>query len=218
MSLSIETFPVGAFQCNCSILACEETKEAVVIDPGDELAKILARLDKRGLKVVQIIHTHAHLDHIGATGSLKHARGGSILLHKDDMYLYDAQAMQAQMLGLAEPEHPTQPDDYLEHDDPVRWGRGGLLTTLHTPGHTPGSLCFHLDGGDRQLVFTGDTLFLGSIGRTDLPGGDYGQIMASIRDRLLDLGDETMVIPGHGPGSTIGKEKGWNPFVQELMA
>ena len=217
MALTIDVFPVGTFQCNCTILGCEETGEAIVIDPGDEIDEIREKLTERGLKIQRIIHTHAHLDHIGATGALKHHCGGDITLHKSDLYLYDAQAMQAQMLGIAEPEHQSRPDDFIEHADPIRWGRGNVMKTIHTPGHTPGSVSFHLDSPNQPILFTGDTLFMGSIGRTDLPGGDYAQIMRSIRDQLLPFDDTTVVIPGHGPTTDIGREKKINPFVRELL-
>lgn len=216
MGLIIESFPVGSFQCNCTILGCEETGEATVIDPGDEPRKILAALAKHKLTVRHVVHTHAHIDHIGATGAVRRACGGEVALHKEDMFLYDAMEMQCRMLGMPEPEIRVAPDNFLEHGDTFKWGKAGAAEVLHTPGHTPGSLCFRIEA-ERPVLFTGDTLFMGSIGRTDLWGGDYRTIMESIRDRILPLGDDVVIVPGHGPASTLGKEKGWNPFVQELM-
>jgi glyoxylase-like metal-dependent hydrolase (beta-lactamase superfamily II) len=199
-------------------LGCEKTREALVIDPGDDPEAILEVLRRHDLKCRGILHTHAHLDHVSATSQLAEATGAPILLHVADQPLYDNVELQAQMFGFPTPR--TMPVDRLVADgDEVAVGdHSGEV--LHTPGHSPGSLCLHMpesEGEDRilrpQCVFAGDTLFFGSIGRTDLWGGDYGQIIRSIHERLLTLPDETIVIPGHGPQTTIGKERAANPFL-----
>lgn len=215
----METFPVGLLQCNCVILSCEETREALVIDPGDEVERILASLEERGLKVTGILHTHAHLDHIGATCPLAKATGAPILLHAGELPLYQNVAAQADFLGIEAP--PVAPiDRYIKDGESIQWGQNSG-EVLHTPGHTPGSVCLRvagfkpdaLQGSSPDLLLAGDTLFAGSIGRTDLWGGDYEQILRSIRERLLALPDETVVLPGHGPSTTIGRERRENPFL-----
>lgn len=207
----IHTFPVGAFQCNCSILACETTKEAIIIDPGAEDRKIVAMVNEAGYSVKWLLHTHAHLDHFSATGKVQDAVGGTVCLHKDDMFLYDMAAMQAAMLGL--PPVAGPPVEHHIQDEEV-FGFGDLSTSaIFTPGHTPGSASFLFTCGDQQLLFAGDTLFNRSIGRTDLPGGDSDRIVRSIRNRLFTLDRDTVVIPGHGPGTSIGEEIHGNPFV-----
>lgn len=213
-----ETFSVGLLQCNCTVLGCETTREALVIDPGDDPETILEVLRRHDLTCKGILHTHAHLDHVSATSRLAEVTGARILLHLADQPLYDNVGLQAQMFGFPTPE--TMPvDQHVADGDAVSVGKhGGEI--LHTPGHSPGSLCLHMPesgGGETaarpRLLFAGDTLFMGSIGRTDLWGGDYTQIIRSIRERLLCLPDETIVIPGHGPQTTIGKERVSNPFL-----
>ncbi len=207
-----EQLTVGPFQCNCSIIACETSKEAIVVDPGDEPELILAILKQRQLKPIYLLQTHAHLDHVGASKSVKQHCGGKICLHNEDQFLYDHVAMQAQLFGLPTPD--TAPIDlYLKHADTLEFG-SFKLNVLHTPGHTPGSLSFYLEGFlERPLLFSGDTLFMGSIGRTDLWGGDYPTIINSIKKQLLTFNDTTLVIPGHGPNTNIGQEKTHNPFL-----
>lgn len=203
------TFPVGMFQCNCSILADEESREAVIIDPGDEVDRIVAAITDNELKPVAIVHTHAHLDHIGGTAALSRATGAPTYLHDSDSFLHESLPMQAMMLGLHLP--PSSPIDQALADlQAVSFGRHEL-GVLHTPGHTPGSVCFDVIGHD--LCFSGDTLFCQGIGRTDLPGGDYSAIERSIRDRLYTLNGAVEVIPGHGPPTTIDRERMSNPFV-----
>lgn len=209
-----ETFPVGPLQCNCTILADGDTKEAIVIDPGGDENLIAERLHHYDLTVRAIVHTHAHLDHIWATRDVKEAHGGEIGLHKDDLFLYEGLAMQAAMFGWrARPVAPV--DRFLEHGDEIRFGKRKALV-LHTPGHTPGSVCFELrdDETGETWLFSGDTLFARGIGRTDLWGGDYDQIVRSIRERLYTLPPDTVVVPGHGPRTTIGEEAAKNPFVR----
>ncbi|HBF12747.1 MAG TPA: MBL fold metallo-hydrolase [Deltaproteobacteria bacterium] len=212
----VKTFPVGAFQCNCTILGDEQTGEAMVIDPGDEGPRIISELQKKSFKVKYIIHTHAHLDHIGATRHLKEQTGGTIGLHKDDLFLYENIAMQGELLGMRVDPKVSPVDHYLQHGDCLDWGDDLTTEVLHTPGHTPGSLTFLMKNAmaNKNLLFAGDTLFMGSIGRTDLWGGDYDLILESIKTKLLPLSEDTVVICGHGPNTTIGQEKKSNPFLK----
>jgi glyoxylase-like metal-dependent hydrolase (beta-lactamase superfamily II) len=209
--LLLETFPVGDFQCNCSVLACGDTKEAMVVDPGGEHARILEIVKHYDLAVRWVVHTHAHLDHIAETRDVKEQAGGTIALHKDDLFLYDGFLMQAAMFGWR--VRPVLPvEHWLQHDERLTFGKKSARV-LHTPGHTPGSCCFELESDGGPLLLSGDTLFQRSIGRTDLPGGDYQTIETSIRERLYTLDPSTRVIPGHGPATTIGDEARANPFV-----
>lgn len=208
----VKTFPVGLLQCNCTVLGDPETREALVIDPGDDIARVLAALREDGLTCRAILNTHTHIDHVGANQALKEATGARLMLHEADLPLYDHLDVQAAMLGGVLPApRRADVDEHVTQGDQVRAG-GLVAEVLHTPGHTPGSLCFHLQG-DAPLLLSGDTLFAGSIGRTDLWGGDYDQEIASIRNRLLGLDDRTRVIPGHGPETTIGLERRRNPFL-----
>lgn len=203
-----ETFPAGPFQCNCTVLACGDTKDAVIIDPGGELARIAEIVAQYDLTVRAIVHTHAHLDHIYGTHDVKRAHGGTVCLHAGDTFLYDGFAMQAQMFGWKVGE-TTPVERWLEHGDTIDMGRR-KLEVVHTPGHTPGSVCFEVEG----LLFAGDTLFRRSIGRTDLPGGDSKLIAQSIKTRLYTRDLDTLVIPGHGPTTKLGDEARSNPFVR----
>jgi hydroxyacylglutathione hydrolase len=208
-----ETFPAGAFECNCTVVACGDTKDAVVIDPGGEVARIAEIVAQYDLAVRAIIHTHAHLDHIYCTRDVKEAHGGEVCLHRGDTFLYDGFAMQAAMFGWK--VRPTTPvERWIEHGDTIAMGKR-TLDVIHTPGHTPGSVCFALDDPDAgRVLFAGDTLFRGSVGRTDLPGGDGRQLATSIRDRLYTRDLDTLVIPGHGPTTRLGDEARANPFVR----
>ncbi|MBI2891726.1 MAG: MBL fold metallo-hydrolase [Nitrospirae bacterium] len=206
-----ETLVVGPFQCNCYVLGDEKTNEALVIDPGDEVHRIEAVLRKHNLKTKTILHTHAHLDHIGGAASLQNSTNAQVTLHKADEFLFGMLPIQSRLLGVRSGE-PAQIDAFVKDGEAL--GAGSIqLEAIHTPGHTPGSLCFHLPNSNHDLLFSGDTLFMGSIGRTDLWGGSFEDIMASIRERLLRLEDETVVYPGHGPATTIGQERRMNPFV-----
>jgi hydroxyacylglutathione hydrolase len=206
----IETFPVGPLQCNCTILGDKETGEAIVIDPGDEIGRIERRLNENGLRLRQILITHAHIDHVGGALKLKHLTGAPIFMNENDIALLRSMAMQAAWLGVAPPE-TAPPDESLREGQTVGLDRFPAQV-LHTPGHTQGSICLHF--ASMKLLVAGDTLFAGSIGRTDLPGGNYPQIIDSIRSKLLVLPDETRVLPGHGPETSIGRERAANPFLQ----
>jgi glyoxylase-like metal-dependent hydrolase (beta-lactamase superfamily II) len=205
-----EILTVGPLQCNCSILGDETSLEAIVVDPGDDIPRILSVLDKHNLTVRQIVITHAHIDHIAGAHRLKRVTGAPILYNQNDLPLVEMMDMQAGWLGIPTPEVPP-PDDTL--DDGKRIAIIGLTgSILHTPGHTQGSVCLYLP--DQSLLLAGDTLFAGSVGRTDLPGGNSRQLIASINNRLLTLPDDVTVIPGHGPRTTIAEEKETNPFLQ----
>jgi hydroxyacylglutathione hydrolase len=206
----LESFPVGPLRCNCTILGDEITHEAMVVDPGDNIPEILSRLQKHGLTLRQVVVTHAHIDHVGGAALLKKLTGAPVFLNKRDLGLLSAMEMQAGWLGVPTPE--VMPPD-ASADDGVAVGLTSLPgEVLHTPGHTPGSICLLFP--EQHLLLAGDTLFAGSIGRTDLPGGDGRQILRSLRDRLLVLPDSTRVVPGHGPETTIGEERQSNPFLQ----
>ena len=208
-----ETFPAGPFQCNCSILACGDTKDAVVVDPGGELERIAQIVAHYDLTVRAIIHTHAHLDHIYCTRDVKEAHGGDISLHPADRFLYDGFAGQAAMFGW-KVRDTTPVERFIEHGDTIAFGKRAA-TVVHTPGHTPGSVCFEVTTpGERPLLLAGDTLFRRSVGRTDLPGGDARTLARSIRERLYTRDLDAVVIPGHGPTTSLGDEARANPFVR----
>ncbi|MGZ5427559.1 MAG: MBL fold metallo-hydrolase [Thermoanaerobaculia bacterium] len=207
----IESFPVGPLQCNCAIVADPTTREAVVVDPGDEPDRILEALAGAGLRAVALIHTHAHFDHVGCSALLKCITGAPILMHAGDRPLYQNLAAQGQTFGLSL-DAPGVIDRTLVGGDRVACGKGELQV-IHTPGHTPGSLCFRMPGEDGDVLFSGDTLFRRSIGRTDLWGGSTPQILESIRGQLLTLPGGLRVIPGHGDETTIADEGKKNPFV-----
>jgi glyoxylase-like metal-dependent hydrolase (beta-lactamase superfamily II) len=212
-SLFLDVFAVGPIQANCVLLGDADAGELVVIEPGEEAEKIVDRARDSGLRPTMILHTHGHLDHVGGTADLLRLLGGKlpIGLHPDDIQLYRHAPTQAQMFGL-EVEAPPEPDLMLRHGETVSVG-GLELGLRHTPGHSPGGVCFVLSGGDDELVVVGDVLFAGSIGRTDLMGGSFPVLEQSIREQLYTLPDETRVICGHGPETTIGRERASNPFV-----
>jgi hydroxyacylglutathione hydrolase len=206
-----ETFPVGPLQCNCTILGDEATHEGVVVDPGDNIPEILTRLAKHGLTLREIIITHAHIDHVGGAVQLKRITGAPVILNQQDLGLLRAMEMQAGWLGVPTPE--VAPPDTSAEDGMSVGLSSAPAEVIHTPGHTPGSICLLIPS--QQLLIAGDTLFAGSIGRTDLPGGDGRQILRSLRDRLMVLPEGTRVLPGHGRQTTIGEEKQSNPFLQQ---
>ncbi len=222
-----EIIPVGLLQCNCSILGDPETHEAIVVDPGDDVDRVLEILRRHQLKVLAIVSTHTHIDHVGGLAQLHRATGAPVLFHQADLPLYRSLDMQAQWLGIPTPE-TMRIQDFVKEGDTLRWGGFGAHI-LHTPGHTPGSISLvveptftqtqavtaaaHAKAGG-SLLLAGDTLFRGSIGRTDLPGGSFPQILSSIREKLLVLPEAMIVFPGHGETTTIGEEREQNPFLR----
>ncbi len=208
----IETIPVGMLMCNCIVLGDEASKQAIVIDPGDEIERVSALLDRHGLQVRAIVATHGHIDHVGGIARLKELTGAPAMIHEADAPMYENIALQAQWLGVPAPA-VTDIDEYLRDAHALEFG-GSKLEVRHTPGHSPGSVSFVVPQ-DVPLVFAGDTLFAGSIGRTDLWGGSLEQLLRSIRTQLLPMPDDAIVLPGHGPRTTIGTERSSNPFLVE---
>ena len=206
------TFAVGPLACNCTILGDEASRTAVVIDPGAEVERIVSILEARGWKPTAVVVTHAHIDHIGGAAELKRRTGAPVWLNPRDLALYGGLEAQAQWIGVPTPERTTI-DAELNQRAKLSLG-GETLEVIETPGHTEGSICLYLPAENK--LFAGDTLFAGSIGRTDLPGGNYDSILRSLRERLLPLPDQTIVIPGHGPETTIARERAANPFLQPL--
>ena len=207
----IETFPVGLLQCNCTVLGDESSREAIVIDPGDDPDRIVAILGKHGLTLKQIVCTHTHIDHVGAIFDLQRRLEAPAAIHKADLFLFEKLDVQAQWLGMKTPDKGSI-DGFLNDGGAVRCA-GVEIGVVHTPGHTPGSTTFVLPG-DRNILFAGDTLFMQGIGRTDLWGGSYPEILSSIQNRLMTYDDDTLVIAGHGPSTTIGHERRHNPFLR----
>ena len=204
-----EILPVGPLQCNCSVIGDETTHEAMVIDPGDDIEDVLALVRKHGLQVKQIVITHAHIDHVGGAMKLRAATGAPIILNQNDHALLKMLDMQAAWIGMASPGK-VDIDQSVEQDETIRTG-SLEATVLHTPGHTEGSICLYFPA--EKTLIAGDTLFAGSIGRTDLPGGSFQKIIRSLHDRVLALPDDTVVVPGHGPKTSIGSERETNPFL-----
>jgi len=204
-----EIFPVGPLQCNCSIIGDETTREAMVIDPGDDIENVLGLIRKHNLQVKQIAITHAHIDHVGGAMKLRAASGAPILLNQNDYALLKMLDVQAAWVGMAAPG-AVEIDQSVNTGDIVKAGSHSA-TILHTPGHTEGSICLYFPA--EKTLIAGDTLFAGSIGRTDLPGGSMQKIMQSLHTTVLALPDETIVVPGHGLLTTIGEERESNPFL-----
>ena len=209
----VETFAVGALACNCTILADDQTGEAIVVDGGDGVQEVLRRLNARNLHARYLVHTHAHIDHIGDLGALRAGTRAPGLLHAADIPLYRSLAMQAGWIGLAHAPPVVDVDGDLRDGDVIAAG-SVRMSVLHTPGHTPGSVCFALSDETAQTILSGDTLFAGSIGRWDLGGTSMEDIIQSIQEKLLVFADNTAVIPGHGPSTTIGVERNSNPYLQ----
>ena len=212
MSLEVYVTPVTAFEQNCSVLVCEKTRAAAVVDPGGDLERIRAGIEKVGARITKVLLTHAHIDHAGGAGEL--ARLSAVPIegpNRADAALLESLPEQCRMFGFP-PAEPVVPDRWLEHGDTVQVGECELQV-LFCPGHTPGHIVFF--SAERRIAIVGDVLFAGSVGRTDLPGGDHRQLLASIRKHLWPLGDDVVFIPGHGPRSTIGQERRNNPFVGE---
>jgi glyoxylase-like metal-dependent hydrolase (beta-lactamase superfamily II) len=210
--------PVGMLQCNCSIIGDPRTLECIVVDPGDEVERILGLIGRYGLKVKAIVSTHAHIDHVGGLAKLYQYTGAPVMMHSDDLPLYRGMEVQAAFLGVRAPEL-VEVHQLLKEGDALPWG-DFVANVIHTPGHTPGSVSLYLstDGVNTTLshpqLFSGDTLFAGSIGRTDLWGGSYDHILASLKGKLMQLPDSTIVHPGHGDSTTIGQERDSNPFLK----
>jgi hydroxyacylglutathione hydrolase len=207
-----EILRVGMLQCNCSVFGDEQTREAIVIDPGDDIENITEVLNRHGLTVKAIVITHAHIDHIGGAAKLKLLTGAPVYMNREDAGLYAHLDTQASWLGMATPSR-TEVDSEARDGDLLNLGVADFHI-LHTPGHTQGSISIWIPDEDKLVA--GDTLFRDSIGRTDLPGGDGRQILRSIHEKLLALPETAVVIPGHGPNTTIGREKLRNPFLQGL--
>lgn len=209
--LQYRSIPVTAFAQNSSLLWCDETLEGAVVDPGGDLPQITAAAARMGVKLTQILLTHAHIDHAGGAGTLARELGLPIVgPHPGDQFWIDGLAQQAKMFGFA-PAEPFKPTRWLADGDTVQVGRS-TLTVRHCPGHTPGHVVFH--SGEAKRAFVGDVLFAGGIGRTDFPGGSMDTLLASITQRLWPMGDDTVFIPGHGPESTFGAERRHNPYVR----
>jgi hydroxyacylglutathione hydrolase len=213
------SLPVGLLQCNCSIIGDPITREALVLDPGDEVHRIMELLGRHKLTVKAIVSTHAHIDHVGGLKKLHDYTGAPVLMHRDDVPLYQAMEMQAAFLGI-EPPPISEVHQFLREGDTLQWGNL-QAQVIHTPGHTPGSSCLFLppDSGKVTIatpqLFAGDTLFAGSIGRTDLWGGSMEKIMDSLANKVMQLPDDTVVYPGHGELTAIGAERESNPFLRE---
>lgn len=212
MALQYQTLPVTPFQQNCSLVWCDVTQDAAVIDPGGELPRLLAAVNERGLTLKAIWLTHAHIDHAGGTGQLAREQGLPIIgPHPGDQFWIDGLAQQSRMFGFP-PAEIFKPDRWLDDGDTVQIGQE-TLAVRHCPGHTPGHVVFH--SASARRAFVGDVLFAGGIGRTDFPGGNHQQLLDAIRRRLWPMGDDTIFIPGHGPESSIGIERRSNPYVAD---
>jgi glyoxylase-like metal-dependent hydrolase (beta-lactamase superfamily II) len=209
----LERRAVDPFHKNGFVIGCEETREGVIIDPGDEVRELLDAVRTHNLTIVNILLTHAHLDHVTGVAEAKQATNVPVWLHKDDNFLYDRVVEQGQMFGLRVKRQPPV-DSFYEGEGPLRFGRY-LVRVLHTPGHCPGGVCLAVnkEGEKKSVLFVGDTLFAGSIGRTDLPGGDAQTLLKSIRNVLFRFPDDTVVWSGHGEETTIGRERKTNPFL-----
>jgi hydroxyacylglutathione hydrolase len=207
-----KSLAVGPVGCNCTVVVCPTTHEALIVDPGGDAGRILALLTKLDARAVGIVHTHGHFDHVLGTRDVKAATGAPVSIHGEDLDLYRGLVRQARYFDLVADE-PPEPSQILAGGEDLRFGQL-QARVLHTPGHTPGSVGLFIEAtGEAPLLLAGDTLFERGIGRTDFPGGSLQQIMRSIRDKLFVLPDETVVVPGHGPETTIGEEREHNPYV-----
>ena len=207
MAIVHESFPVGPLQCNCTVIGDSDSGRGYVIDPGGDPQRIMDSVQRLGLTIEGLVHTHAHLDHILAAGEISRRTGARICLHREDLFLWDALERQCQLFGVPYTPVPA-PTHWLEHEEELDLLGGECI---HTPGHTPGSMCFHFES--EHLLIAGDTLFLESVGRTDLPGGNMQQLVDSIQNRIYTLDEATQVIPGHGPLTSVAHELRNNAFV-----
>ena len=205
--IEIHQLSVGPLQVNCFLVACRKTRDAMVVDPGDDGNRILQLADKEGLKISKVVNTHCHFDHIGANRRLIEATGAELMLHAADLPLLPQARNHAEAFGLTVEPSP-EPDRLLDQGDTFEVGEL-TFKVFHVPGHSPGGICLLSEGH----LFVGDVLFAGSIGRTDLPGGDFDALVEGVREQLFNLPNETIVHPGHGPDTTIGQERRMNPFV-----
>jgi len=210
VDMILKVLPVGPIMANCFVLGCEKTREAAVIDPGDEDERILMALADEKLTLKYIINTHGHFDHVAANKAMKDATGAKILIHEEDAPMLSHLSSMAVSFGLSAEDSPP-PDQMINDGDVIKFGEISLKV-IHTPGHSRGGVSLFCEND--KILFAGDTLFAGSIGRTDLPGGDYGTLIKNVREKLFPLGDDVRVFPGHGPETTIGTEKKINPFFQ----
>lgn len=208
--LILETFQVGPLQCNCSIIGDPVSRKAILIDPGGDADILIKKISDLDLEIMSIVHTHAHLDHFLASGKMKELTGANLALHKEDLFLWEILEDQCRMFGIPFEKVPP-PDRYLEHDEEFDL-KGVHGKALHTPGHTPGSMCFLFE--KNKLLISGDTLFHGSIGRTDLWGGNFEEIKQSIKEKIYTLDEDILVIPGHGESTNIGQEIRTNSFIR----
>jgi glyoxylase-like metal-dependent hydrolase (beta-lactamase superfamily II) len=206
----LETIVVGALGVNCFVLGDPETKDGVVVDPGADVANILAVVQRHGLTVRQVLNTHGHFDHVGGNRQMLEETGARLMIHEADVPYLAKVAMVAHMYGLQADDSPS-PDQYLTDGQRITFGNC-VIEVLHTPGHTPGGCCLYLPA--EETVITGDTLFADSVGRTDLPGGSHETLIHAIREKLLPLPEQTIVRPGHGPTTTVGQEKRGNPYLR----
>jgi len=212
--MRVETLTVGMFQSNCYVVYCEEKREALIIDPGDEGARIVGFVKDERLDVKGIVNTHSHIDHVSALAEVREAFDAPVMMHEDDFFIYENLAYQGTLFGLKAPEG-IKIDSFLENGENIRFGEC-RLQVVQTPGHSPGSISLVAPDGKPVKVFAGDTLFKGSIGRTDLYGGNYEQIIDTLRNVFLTLPDDAVVYPGHGEATTIAQEKKHNPFLMNI--
>jgi hydroxyacylglutathione hydrolase len=209
VNMIFKILSVGPLSANCFILGCEESGEGVVVDPGGEPERVIAAIERLGLRIIYIINTHGHFDHIGGNAGLLEHTGARLLLHERDVHLLSRAVTVAARYGV-EGENSPEPHSFLEDEMLLAFGKH-RIRVIHTPGHTPGGCCLYI--AEEGMLISGDTLFADGVGRTDLPGGSHEQLIDSIRTRLLTLPEETKVFPGHGPSTTIGREKRSNPYI-----
>lgn len=204
----IKSIVVGPLEVNCYILGCDDTKEAAIIDPGDDADEIIKTVEKEGLKPKFIINTHAHFDHVGGVKTIQDHFKIDFVLHKEDQFVLESLNEQTATFGLGKVPEPKV-NKFVDNEDEISLGQN-MIKVIHTPGHTPGGVCYYVGNS----IFVGDTLFAGSIGRTDFPGGSHEGLIKSVKERIFPLGDDVVVYPGHGPSTTIEEEKRHNPFLK----